>query len=311
MLHCSQDADKSTVDWDLPSNPADCKNLGIECPADWLALKLDWKLNNLVGGRGTELNWVTQSYGPRGAGIGLDLALCLVGLVGGDYAMIAADMNAGRSIMVFNQEADRIMEMDSHKLLGVCGDPADCVNEPEFFQKNLNLYALRNAEKKLSTHATANYMRGEKSANLRKGMKQVDMLLCGFDEGKGLALLHRLPRRQKLNVAGHGYGGMSSTGARCAAPRRAAPRRCAPRRCSPRRAPPPPRSLARPPARESADAHWKEGMTEEEGMHLMKLCIAEINTRFMINMPNWVIKVVDKNGVRTLRKGPAAAAPAS
>ena len=40
-------------------------------------------------------------------------------------------------------------------------------------------------------------------------------------------------------------------------------------------------------------------MTEEEGMHLMKLCIAEINTRFMINMPNWVIKVVDKNGVRT------------
>ena len=77
----TQDADKSTVDWDLPSNPADCKNLGIECPADWLALKLDWKLN-LVGGRGTELNWVTQSYGPRGAGIGLDLALCLVGLVG-------------------------------------------------------------------------------------------------------------------------------------------------------------------------------------------------------------------------------------
>jgi 20S proteasome alpha/beta subunit len=200
---------------------------------------------------------------------------CLIGLVGGDYAMIAADMNAGRSIMVFNQEADRIMEMDSHKLLGVCGDPADCVNEPQFFQKNLNLYALRNAEKQLSTHATANYMRGEKSANLRKGMKQVDMLLCGFDEGKGPSLyfIDYLASMQKLNVAGHGYGGMFVN------------------------------SLL--------DAHWKEGMTEEEGMHLMKLCIAEINTRFMINMPNWVIKVVDKNGVRTVRKGPAAAAPAS
>ena len=65
-------------------------------------------------------------------------------------------------------------------------------------------------------------------------------------------------------------------------------------------------ALTRPPARPRSllDAHWKEGMTEEEGMHPREMCIAEINTRFMINMPNWVIKVVDKNGVRTLRKGP-------
>ena len=127
---------------------------------------------------------------------------CIIGLVGGDYAMIAADMNAGRSIMVFNQEADRIMEMDSHKLLGVCGDPADCVNEPQFFQKNLNLYALRNAEKQLSTHATANYMRGEKSANLRRGMKDVDMLLAGFDEGVGPSLyfIDYLASMQKLDL---------------------------------------------------------------------------------------------------------------
>ena len=235
---------------------------------------------------------------------------CLIGLVGGDYAMIAADMNAGRSIMVFNQEADRIMEMDSHKLLGVCGDPADCVNEPQFFQKNLNLYALRNAEKQLSTHATANYMRGEKSANLRKGMKQVDMLLCGFDEGKGPSLyfIDYLASMQKLNVAGHGYGGMFvNRRAPPPAPRRAAAR-CAPRFRPPRRAPRNPRSrpLARP--RSLLDAHWKEGMTEEEGMHLMKLCIAEINTRFMINMPNWVIKVVDKNGIRVLEMPDVGAA---
>ena len=102
-----------------------------------------------------------------------------------------------------------------------------------------------------------------------------------------------------------------STGAR-RRPRRAA--RCTLRAALPAAAPCAATSaLTRPPARPRSllDAHWKEGMTEEEGMHLMKLCIAEINTRFMINMPNWVIKVVDKNGVRTVRKGPAAAAPAS
>lgn len=192
---------------------------------------------------------------------------CLIGLVGGDYAMIAADMNAGRSIMVFNQEADRIMEMDSHKLLGVCGDPADCVNEPQFFQKNLNLYALRNAEKQLSTHATANYMRGEKSANLRKGMKQVDMLLCGFDEGKGPSLyfIDYLASMQKLDKGAHGYAGFFCHGL--------------------------------------LDAGWKPGMTEEEGLVLMRTCVAELNTRFMINMPNWMCKVVNKDGVREVPLG--------
>ena len=182
---------------------------------------------------------------------------CLIGLVGGDYAMIAADMNAGRSIMVFNQEADRIMEMDSHKLLGVCGDPADCVNEPQFFQKNLNLYALRNAEKQLSTHATANYMRGEKSANLRKGMKQVDMLLCGFDEGKGPSLyfIDYLASMQKLNVAGHGYGGMFVNRRAPPAPRRAA--RCTLRAALPAAAPRAAKSAltpARPPAQSARRA---------------------------------------------------------
>ena len=51
----------------------------------------------------------------------------IIGFVGADFAIIATDMNAGRSIMVLNQEADKIMELDPHKILGVGGDPADCV----------------------------------------------------------------------------------------------------------------------------------------------------------------------------------------
>ena len=49
------------------------------------------------------------------------------------------------------------------------------------------------------------------------------------------------------------------------------------------------------------DAHWKKGMTEAEGLHLMDLCIAELAKRFMINMPNFLIKVVDRNGSRIVR----------
>lgn len=188
----------------------------------------------------------------------------LIAFVGADFVMVAADMNAGRSIMVFQQEEDKIMHLDTHKLLALGGDPADTVNESEYFQKNMNLYALKYGVS-LSTHAAANYMRGEKSANLRKGMKQVDMLLAGWDEAAGPSLyfMDYLASMQKLDKGAHGYAGFF---------------------CN---------SLL--------DAHWKKGMTEAEGLHLMDLCIAELAKRFMINMPNFLIKVVDRNGSRIVR----------
>ena len=191
----------------------------------------------------------------------------IIGFVGADYAMIATDMNAGRSIIVFNHEEDKIRELDSHKLLGVGGDPADCVQEPDFFKKNLALNYYRNGVP-LSTHAVANYMRGEKSANLRRGMKVVDMLLAGYDEGVGPSLyfIDYLASMQKLDKGAHGYAGFF---------------------CN---------SLL--------DAHWKPGMTVDEGLALMAMCATELKRRFAIHFPNWKVKVVDKDGTRVVQLPP-------
>ena len=70
-------------------------------------------------------------------------------------------------------------------------DPADTVFEPQYLQKNVELYRLRNGIK-LSTHATANYIREEKAANLRKAMTQVDMLVGGYDEFYNEKYIHPL-----------------------------------------------------------------------------------------------------------------------
>lgn len=48
------------------------------------------------------------------------------------------------------------------------------------------------------------------------------------------------------------------------------------------------------------DAHWKQSLTETEGLELLEMCFAEIQKRFMISMPDFIIKVVDKNGIRVL-----------
>mmetsp|Transcript_31333 Transcript_31333/g.67354 ORF Transcript_31333/g.67354 Transcript_31333/m.67354 type:complete len:199 (-) Transcript_31333:41-637(-) len=190
---------------------------------------------------------------------------CLIGFACKDFAILAADGNAARSIMVYSQSEDKIRVLDSHKLLAVGGDAADCIQEPDYFKKNLDLYAMRNGVH-LSTHAAANYMRGEKSANLRQRMSAVDMLLVGYDKGVGPSLyfLDYLASMQKLDKAAHGYGGFFVN------------------------------SLL--------DASWRPDLTETEALDLLECCFAEIQKRFMVAMPNFVIKIVDANGTRTIER---------
>jgi 20S proteasome subunit beta 4 len=52
------------------------------------------------------------------------------------------------------------MELDSTKLLANCGAHADRINFTEYIQKNVTLYELNNGLQ-LSTHAAANYIRGQ------------------------------------------------------------------------------------------------------------------------------------------------------
>ena len=50
------------------------------------------------------------------------------------------------------------------------------------------------------------------------------------------------------------------------------------------------------------DTHWKEGLSESEALELLELCIAEIQKRFMINLPEFTVKVVDANGIRVVQR---------
>lgn len=41
-------------------------------------------------------------------------------------------------------------------------------------------------------------------------------------------------------------------------------------------------------------------MSVEEAVDVVKKCIAELKTRFLIAQPNFMVKVVDANGVRII-----------
>ena len=46
------------------------------------------------------------------------------------------------------------------------------------------------------------------------------------------------------------------------------------------------------------DRFAKPDLSLEEALDLIRKCIAEINTRFVMNLPKFVVKVADKDGIR-------------
>ena len=136
-----------------------------------------------------------------------------------------------------------------------------------YISKNINLYELANDGTKLSTHAQANFARGELAAALRRGPYQVNLLLGGYDEKAGGSLYH-LDYLGTLHKVKHGAQGYAQYF------------------CS-----------------SIFDKDYTDDITEEEAVKIIEKCINELHTRFMLSQPNFMIKKVDKDGVKVLSFG--------
>jgi 20S proteasome alpha/beta subunit len=132
----------------------------------------------------------------------------------------------------------------------------------------LKLYELENDGTKLSTRAQANYCRNELAAALRKGPYQVDVLLGGYDTVKQEAQLYfmdHLAALQKVKYNGQGYAAYFCLSI--------------------------------------MDRDYIEGLDEAAAMQIMEKCIRALQKRFLLSQPNFIIKVVDKDGIRVVSAG--------
>lgn len=189
---------------------------------------------------------------------------CIIGIVGKDYVLIAADATAAFSIILMKDSEDKILKVDNNKLLGACGENGDRVQFTEYIQKNLNLYRLRN-DRPLSTHAAAHFLRHELATALRsRNSYQTNLLLGGYEEKSGpeLYFIDYLSSMQKVPYGAHGYGSYFSLSI--------------------------------------IDKYYKKDLSVNEGLGLMKKCINEVQTRLLLNTPQFIVKIVDKNGAREI-----------
>ena len=97
---------------------------------------------------------------------------------------------------------------------------------------------------------------------LRRGPYQTNLLLAGYDAhlGPSLYFMDYLAAFSKVDFGAHGYAANFILSV--------------------------------------FDRDWKPNMTLEQGLEVVKKCIHELHTRFMISQPNFVIKVVDEKGIR-------------
>ncbi|KAK1300912.1 Proteasome subunit beta type-2-A [Acorus calamus] len=194
---------------------------------------------------------------------------CVFGLVGDGFALVVADTSAVNSILVHKSNEDKIMILDSHKLLGASGESGDRVQFTEYIQKNVHLYKFRNGIS-LSTAAAANFTRGELATALRKLTKRlkfhnpysVNLLLAGYDKdiGPSLYYIDYIATLHKIDKGAFGYGSYFSLS--------------------------------------MMDRHYHSGMSVEEAINLVDKIIMEIRSRLVVAPPNFVIKIVDKDGAR-------------
>merc|ERR1711907_247414 len=169
-----------------------------------------------------------------------------------------------RSIVRMKDNYDKMTQLSDHSLMLLSGSVGECSHFGDFVQANLKLNEMRNGYA-ASTTGAANYIREKLAQSLRsRSPYQVNLLVAGFDEDAGpqLYYIDHLSAMAKVPFAAHGHGSYFTFA--------------------------------------TMDAHYKPDMTLDEAQDLLRKCIAELRTRFLINMPNFKVRVVSKDGVQEL-----------
>mmetsp|Transcript_18558 Transcript_18558/g.50731 ORF Transcript_18558/g.50731 Transcript_18558/m.50731 type:complete len:206 (-) Transcript_18558:74-691(-) len=183
--------------------------------------------------------------------------------------ILACDQSNARSILLYQTNLDKIRTLTTHSAMGVSGPQCDSSNFTQYISKNLQLYQIsHNKDSPLSMHAQANFTRNELATALRKGPYQVNVLLGGVDPATGessLYFLDYLAALQKIPYGAQGYASnfCLSIFDRCY-------------------------------------VKSKAETTEQEAVDMIHKCIKELKLRFLIAQPNFIIKAIDKEGVRVV-----------
>jgi 20S proteasome alpha/beta subunit len=187
--------------------------------------------------------------------------LSAVGLCGPDWVIVAADSSISTSIICVGDEFDRIAEIDSRNMLALVGETGDCLTLGEYIQGNVALYKYRNSVE-LSTTAISHFLRAVLAKNARRSPYQANLLLAGYDGKPALFYLDHLGTLQQIPYGAQGYSSYFVLSV--------------------------------------FDKLYRKDLTFDEGKAAVKAALEQIKRRFAISPRGFIVKVVDKDGIRRI-----------
>jgi len=189
-----------------------------------------------------------------------------IALTGKDFVIIAADTNAARSIVRMKSDEDKIKELSPALLMSYSGEPGDTIQFAEYVERNLRLHHIR-YHHPLRPQSAASWIRRSLAQSLRsRNPYAVNLLLGGYDvstKSPNLYWMDYLGTLAEVPFAAQGYGSYFVL------------------------------SLL--------DRYHNPQAELPEALDTLKRAIEEVQKRLIIGLPDWKIKVVDKDGVREVK----------
>ncbi|XP_072947871.1 proteasome subunit beta type-2-like [Epargyreus clarus] len=189
---------------------------------------------------------------------------CLLGIGCRDFTMIASDQTNMESILIMKDDEDKLYEISDKLLMGMSGDAGDRAQFSQFVSKNILLYKMKNGYE-LDTAAVTHFTRKNLAEAVQnKAPYIVNLLLGGFNEAEGgqLYSLDHIGSCIKVPYASHGLGGLLISGL--------------------------------------MSSFYKPDLTESQAYDILTLCVYEIHKRLFMNLSNFCVKSVSKDGIKTL-----------
>ena len=195
---------------------------------------------------------------------------CLFGITGKGYTIIASDRNAARSIIKMKSDDDKQKVLGSHLVMTYSGESGDTVQFAEYIERNMRLYSIRYVSSltsnniELRPQPAASWVRSQLAQSIRsRNPYQVNLLLGGYDapeDEPSLYWIDYLGTLVKVPFAAHGYAAYLTLS--------------------------------------TMDRYHRPDMSLDEGLDLLRKCIDELRTRFIVDVGNFKVRVIDGAGVR-------------
>jgi len=191
----------------------------------------------------------------------------LVGIRTDEFVILAADRTAfAHGAIVVSNDEDKSFHLGEKLMMTAIGEKGDVLQFGDWAMRNIQLYKLRNGYE-MSPQSAHHWIRKSIADSLRsQDYYVVDLLIGGYDDHEQKAFLGQ------VDYLGNGLADQ-------------------------------PFLFRGFPGRFSfsiLDKVYKTDMTQAEAMDALRKCLAEAKKRFIANLPNFQVIVIDKDGIHKL-----------